>query len=111
MPHAVVEVTDATRAKDPSFKFLSIYLEPGLILDCKEVVNKDDILAVIRVIGFAIGETFRMAVRSDTNKLKIFGRTDEMRNVFDTLVATIDTTDFGAKVYRQGKWLIIESDR
>jgi len=110
-PRAIVEISDARKSKDPAFKFLSLYLEPKLILDCKDVITKDDLMDAIGVIAFAMIESFRMAIENGTRKLKVFGRTDEMRNVFDTLVAITDPTDFGAQLYRQGKWLVIERGR
>ncbi len=108
---AIVEITDARKSKDPSFKFLNIHLEPNLINDYKEEVRQEDLLEEIKVITFALVESLKMAVNKGTKKLKVYARTNEMKNMFDSLVATSNPKESGAVFYRQGKWLVIETER
>ncbi len=108
---AIVEITDARKSKDPSFKFLNIYLEPSLINDYKDEIRQDDLLEGIKLIAFALVESLKMAVSKGTKKLKVYARSDEMKNMFDSLVATSNPEESGAVFYRQGKWLVIETQR
>ncbi len=108
---AIVEITDARKSKDPSFKFLNIYLEPSLINDYKDEIRREDLLEGIKIIAFALAESLKMAVNNGTKKLKVYARTDEMKNMFDSLVATSNPEESGAVFYRQGKWLVIETQR
>lgn len=108
---AIVEITDASKSKDPSFKFLNIYLEPNLINDYKDEIRQDDLLEGIKIIAFALVESLKMAVNKGTKKLKVYARTDEMKNIFDSLIATSNPEESGAVFYRQGKWLVIETQR
>ncbi|VAW66545.1 hypothetical protein MNBD_GAMMA10-3050 [hydrothermal vent metagenome] len=108
---AIVEITDASKSKDPSFKFLNVYLEPNLINDHKEEVRQEDLLEGIKIIAFALVESLKMAASKGTKKLKVYARTDEMKNMFDSLVATSNPEESGVVFYRQGKWLVIETQR
>jgi len=108
---AIVEITDARKSKDPSFKFLNIYLEPNLINDYKDEIRQEDLLEGIEIIAFALVESLKMAVSKGSKKLKVYARNDEMKNMFDSLVATSDPEESGAVFYRQGKWLVIETQR
>ena len=105
---AIVEITDASKSKDPSFKFLNVYLEPNLINDHKDEIRQEDLLEGIKIIAFALVKSLKMAVNNGTKKLKVYARTDEMKNMFDSLVATSNPEVSGAVFYRQGKWLVIE---
>jgi hypothetical protein len=107
-PRAIVEMTDARKSKDPSFKFLNIYLEPRLILDYKDEVRKDDLSEAIKIISFALTESMKISMSNGLNKLKVYGRTAEMRSMFDNLILSAD--DNGPiNLYRQSKWLVIEA--
>lgn len=106
---AIVEITDASKSKDPSFKFLNIYMEPSLINDYKDEIRQEDILESVKVITFALVNSLHLALKKGTKKLKVYARTDEMRNMFDSLVATANPDESGAVLYRQGKWLVIEA--
>jgi len=108
---AIVEITDARKSKDPSFKFLNIYLEPSLINDYKDEIRQEDLLEGIEIIAFALAQSLKMALNKGTRKLKVYARTDEMKNMFDSLVATSNPEESGAVFYRQGKWLVIETQR
>jgi len=108
---AIVEITDARKSKDPSFKFLNIYLEPNLINDYKDEIRREDLLEGIKIIAFALAQSLKMAVNKGTKKLKAYARTDEMKNMFDSLVATSNPEESGAVFYRQGRWLVIETQR
>ncbi len=107
---AIVEITDARKSKDPSFKFLTLYLEPSLIFDCKEEIRQEDLIEVINIISYALTASLKLTLENGTRKLKIFGRTEEMRSVFDSLVLITKPQEMGATIYRQGKWLVIENE-
>jgi len=107
---AILEITDARKSKDPSFKFLNIYLEPSLIFDCKEEVRQEELIEVINITSYALIASLQLALQNGTKKLKIFGRTEEMRSLFDSLVLTAKPEEMEATVYRQGKWLVIEKN-
>ncbi len=108
---AIVEITDARKSKDPSFKFLNIYMEPSLISDYKDEIRQEDLLEEIGIITFALVESLKMAISKNTKKLKVYARTDEMKNMFDSLVITANPEESGAEIYRQGRWLVIEAKR
>ena len=107
-PCAIVEVADASKSKDPAFKLLTIYLEPRLILDCKDEIRKEDLQEITSVYTYALVNSLQLAQDNGTFKLKIYGRTEEMRSLFDALVLNTDNEDTGVTIYRQGKWLVID---
>ncbi len=109
LPRAIIELVDAKDSKDPSFKFLNIYLEPNLILDYKVKIEKDDITESAGVLAFAMSASFDKAKESGTKKLKIFGRTTEMHGLFDMLILDAPKMKLNETLYRQGSWLVIES--
>jgi len=82
-----------------------------LINDHKEEVRQEDLLEGIKIIAFALVESLKMAASKGTKKLKVYARTDEMKNMFDSLVATSNPEESGVVFYRQGKWLVIETQR
>lgn len=108
VPRAVVEVADASKSRDPAFKLLTIYLEPRLILDCKDVINKEDLEEITSVYMYALVNSLQLAEANGTMKLKIYGRTEEMRSLFDALILNTDSEGTGVTTYRQGKWLVID---
>jgi len=103
---AIVEVVDAERSRDPSFKLLKIYLQPNLMMDLKEEVRQEDVKAVTDIFTYAMGGSLAIATSNGTKKLKVFGRTSEMINLFDSLLLA-ETP--GYNLCRQGRWLVIES--
>ena len=108
MPVAVVDMTDAHKSKDPSLKLLDFNLQPILLLQLEEEVDSNTIGGAIHIIGFAIVSAMNLAYQNGVRKFKIYGRSPELLNMFDTLVATAG--DWGKyQVYRQQKWLVIES--
>ena len=109
-PRAIVEMTNATGSKDPSFKFLNIHVEPRLILDFKQDIGKNELEALGKIIAYAFMESLKLALNSGSKKLKIYARTQEMNTLFDTLILK-STPEEGADLYRQGKWLVIEANR
>jgi len=111
VPSAVVEVADASKSKDPSFKLLTIYLEPRLILDCKDEIRKEDLEEITSVYMYALVNSLKLAEANGTMKLKIYGRTEEMRSLFDALVLSTDSEGTGVTIYRQSKWLVIDGKR
>lgn len=111
VPSAVVEVADASKSKDPAFKLLTIYLEPRLILDCKDEIRKEDLEEITSVYMYALVNSLKLAEANGTTKLKIYGRTEEMRSLFDALVLNTDSEGTGVTIYRQSKWLVIDGKR
>jgi len=109
-PRAILEITDARKSKDPSYKFLNIFLEPRLILDYKDEIHHKDVVEITKVVTFAFVEVLKMAIMNKTEKLKIYGRSAEMLSVFDTLVGNVEQSG-SENLYRQGKWLVIEIKR
>ncbi len=110
-PRAIVEMTDASKSKDPSFKFLNVYLEPRLVLDYKEEIHQSDLVESVQIISFALIEALRLTLDNGTQKLKVYGRTDEMRSMFDSLILTMNKENNDFSIYRQSKWLVIKAVR
>lgn len=108
-PCAIVEVADASKSKDPAFKLLTVYLEPRLILECKSEIRKEDLQEITSVYMYALVNSLQLAQDNGTLKLKIYGRTEEMRSLFDALVLNTDSEGTGVTIYRQGKWLVIDA--
>ena len=109
-PCAIVELLDARGGKDPSFKFLNFSLEPRLVLDYKLEVGNADLARITTVLAFSFGRSLSVAAKSGVKKLKIFGRSDEMRDLFDNMITALQPQQ-DIKAYRQGAWLVIESIR
>lgn len=109
-PCAIVELTDARYGKDPSFKFLNVFLEPKLILDYKPEVRQIDLAQITTVLGFSFGQSLLVAAKNGVKKLKIFGCSDEMRHLFDNVIMALQPEQ-GIRACRQGAWLVIESSR
>ena len=109
MPRAIVEMTNASRSKDPSFKFLNVHVEPALILDYKDDIEATELQELGKIVTYALIESMKLTIDSGTNKLKVFARTQEMISLFDSLLMVQDQKATGLKLSRQGKWLIIEA--
>ncbi len=110
-PCAIVEITDACGSKDPSLKLLSLHLEPQLALDYREELHAEDLLEPIRIMVAALNGAFRLTVKNGVDKLKVYGRTEEVRGLFDSMIATQEAAPEAIKIYRQSKWLVIERKR
>ncbi len=108
VPVAVVDMTDAHKSKDPSLKLLDFNLQPILLLQLEEEVDSNTIGGAIHIIGFAIVSAMNLAYQKGVRKFKIYGRSQELITMFDSLVATAKEWS-KYKVYRQQKWLVIES--
>jgi len=104
---AIIEMTDATRAKDPSFKLLNIHFRPNLSIEYKDNITAADITEITIVLIAAISMSVKTAFIGG-NKFKIFGRTREMLTMFETMLASNNGTDKDFSVYQQGKWLVFE---
>lgn len=108
-PRAVIQLTNAHRSKDPAVKFLEICVEPALSTEWRENFDKDFISDLFKVSAGAVYCAAVEARNVSISKLKIYGRTEELRNTFDSMV--MDVSKSGLNVYREGKWLIIEMER
>ncbi|MCF6231138.1 MAG: hypothetical protein L3J62_10215 [Gammaproteobacteria bacterium] len=110
-PRAVAEIINASKSKDPSFKFLNIYLEPNLNTDWRETLDSKTMIDIAGVIAAVIAEAAKLASQNGTNKLKIYGRTDEMNGIFDALLSlTGKDAPAGLSLYKQSKWLVIKME-
>ena len=107
-PRAIVEMTDARRSRDQSFKLLNIHFEPNLVLDYKEDITREELIESVRIAGTAIVESLKATLQHDARMLKIFARTSQMISLFDSIITNGEFSKNGFKLYRQGKWLIIE---
>ncbi|HFD81039.1 MAG TPA: hypothetical protein ENK05_11725 [Gammaproteobacteria bacterium] len=108
-PVALVELTNAHRAKDPSIKFLNIDLEPSSIMNLQDSVDQESLGKVLNVIMFAITSAFAIAI-NQVRKFKIYGRDDEIVSVFDALIAKhMNDPEQPFNIYRQQRWLVIEA--
>lgn len=109
---AVTEITDASKGKDPSIKFLNVYAEPNLNVEWMDSVASETIHDGSEVMLSAITGAARLALETGVNKLKVYGRTDEMLGMFDALLMAHNVSESdGIKLFRQAKWLVIEMER
>ncbi|SHE20176.1 hypothetical protein [methanotrophic endosymbiont of Bathymodiolus puteoserpentis (Logatchev)] len=104
---AVAEILNASRSKDPSFKFLTVYLEPNLSTEWRETLESSVIIDITKVLVAVIIRAVEMASNGGQSKLKIFNRTEEMNRIFDVLLSQSEKLP-SIKLYKQSKWLIIE---
>jgi len=111
-PRAVSEIVDASRAKDPSLKFLNVYMEPSLCTDWRERLDSATMIDITHVLAAVVAGAAELAAEKGINKLKIYSRTEEMNGVFDALLSLPGSeVPEGFKLYKQGyKWLVIEME-
>lgn len=104
---AIAEILNASRSKDPSFKFLTVYLEPNLSTEWRDTLESAVIVDITTVLVAVIVRAVEMTSNGGQSKLKIFNRTEEMNRIFDVLLSQSEKLP-GIKLYKQSKWLIIE---
>ncbi|MBE9550282.1 MAG: hypothetical protein IMF09_12825 [Proteobacteria bacterium] len=104
---AIAEILDSSRSKDPSVKLLDIHIEPDLNSQFPDQLDFKFMMDLAEVFGAVLALASRMAFDNGTNKLKIYGRTEQMQSLFGALVSQADEFDFN--MYLQGKWLIMET--
>lgn len=107
---AVAEILNASAGKDPSFKFLTVDLEPDLSTEWQDRLDSFIINKITEVLVAVIIRAIELTSDGGQNKLKIFNRTEEMNGIFDVLLSQSDQLP-GLKLYRQSKWLIIEMEK
>lgn len=112
---AILKVTLAATSRDNQWlKLLKIHLEPQLeaVKDLRTHVN---LKTVMEVLAWAILKTINFTFDSGIGKLKIYGRTDRMLIMFESLLAVDAFTDDLAKQKisgrTEGRWLIIEKQK
>lgn len=107
---AVAEILNASKSKDPSFKFLTVYLEPSLNTEWQDTLESSVIIDITKVLIAVIVRAVKLTSDGGQNKLKIFNRTEEMNRIFDVLLSQSEKLP-GIKLYKQSKWLIIEVEK
>lgn len=110
-PKAIIEMTDARRSKESSFKLLNVYFEPALALDYKESIEQEELFESVKITSYAIVESLKTALQYGAQKLKIFGRTNQMLGLFDSLLSHQDLTGTEIKMSRHNNWLVIEKTK
>ena len=107
---AILELADAERARDPSLKLLNIYVQPHLNVELYDEIDSALAKQIFAVLTAAFGRSIEAAfIDRGVRKLKVFGRTDEIRGIFDGIVAFFDRNEVpNIKTYRQGRWLVFE---
>ena len=101
----VVDMADATRAKDPAFKLLNIYFSPSLNIEYKEDYSKEEILKITEVLGAALGKATSHAFVNNS-KCKMYCRTPEVAKLFDTMLTLSGPESFSVTAH--ARWLEIE---
>ncbi|TQV76693.1 hypothetical protein FLL45_01660 [Aliikangiella marina] len=108
-PTALVELSDASRGRDPSYKFLTLHLEPPLIIREKDDISRDILEDIVETINYAIVKSFGEAQNSKDCKLKVFGSTELLnQGLFPALILANDPKKTGMTLKRQAGWLIID---
>ena len=110
---AIVELTHARpHSNSPWLKLLDIHLEPRLDVDNREEINSEyykEVFAVLTAtITLSLGKTFN---DHPARQLKVYGRTSEMRGLFDAFVAISNEENIpvpNLRVKRQGRWLVFD---
>jgi hypothetical protein len=107
---AILEMTNARCSRDPSLKLLNMYLQPQLNIDLLDTIPSGVLSEINDVITASLSKAVTTAFSDHgLRKLKAFGRNDEMRGFFDSVIAKIGDSDvLGLKVYRQSSWLVFE---
>jgi len=101
----VVDMADATRSRDPSFKLLNVYFSPGLNIEYKEDYSDDEILGITKSLGVALGKATSHAF-TNNSKFKMYCRTPEVAKLFDTMLTLSRPESFSVKAH--ARWLVIE---
>lgn len=101
----IVDMADATRAKDPSFKLLNVYFSPGLNIEYKVERSHEEVLEITEALGVALGRATSHAF-TNNSKFKMYCRTPEVAKLFDTMIALSRPANLSVKA--QSMWLVIE---
>jgi hypothetical protein len=114
---AILKVMHAMpHVKDNSYlKLLNIHLEPNLIFDFDGNKSSEKLNELYSVLASSILEAIKLIFLSSVCKLKIYGRTEEMRSIFLALIAnqTIEKSIFsdnGLSAYVESAWLVIQKN-
>lgn len=109
---AILKITLAATSRDNQwFKLLKIHLEPQLeaVKDLRTHVN---LRLVMEVLAWAILKTIRFTFDKGIKKLKIYGRTDRMLIMFESLLAIDafieDLSGQNISGRTEGRWLVME---
>jgi len=71
-------------------------------------VKQVNLTQITTVLGYSFGQSLLIAAKKGAKKLKIFGRSDEMRHLFDNVIIALQPEQ-GIRACCQGAWLVIES--
>ena len=109
---AILKITHAAPSKNKQWlKLLKIHLEPRLeaVKDLRAHVN---LKQVMEVLAWAILKTIDFTFSKEINTVKIYGRTDRMLIMFESLLAidkfSSDLSSHKLKGRTEGRWLLIE---
>lgn len=107
---AIIQLTDARKGKDPSYKLLSLYFDPISNLEFREenIPQTEDIKRISIILLAAIAKSVGYAFRRET-RFKMFLRTSETAVMFETILSLQNGEPSLYSVYRQGCWLVIDS--
>lgn len=95
-------------------KLLKIRLEPNLNLEGRDGESERDAGDMYHVLASAIILAIGLIFQNNVNKLKIYGRTSAMRNMFIALLTDkalkSSFQDKGLSARREGSWLVVEKN-
>lgn len=112
---AILKVTLAATSRDNQWlKLLKIHLEPQLEA-VKDLRNHVNLKLVMEVLAWAILKTIKFTFDNGIGKLKIYGRTDRMLIMFESLLAVDafieDLSSQNISGRTEGRWLVMEKQK
>jgi len=106
-PRALVELSDASKAKIPSIKFLTLHIEPKYLIRKDEDLDRSRVIEVIKIITAAMFESFSVAQNNHECQLKVLGGNELLKELFPALILGNDPEKTGIEMRRQSNWLLI----
>jgi hypothetical protein len=108
---AILKLTYARNRTPPYIKLLEIHLEPRLDLEGRDQIGYALTKEARRVVSQALINSLKLTFdKFPSPRLKVYGRTEQMRSFYDLIVVNIEESDFlpeGLDVERQGSWLVL----
>lgn len=108
---ALLKLTYAHNRNPPYVKLLEIHLEPKLDLEGRDRIGFELKKEARRVISRALINSLELTFEElPSSKLKVYGRTEQMRSFFDLTVESLEESGSlpgGLDVEREGNWLVL----
>lgn len=109
---ALLKLTYAHNRNPAYVKLLEMHLEPRLDLEGRDQIEFSDRKEARRVVSYGLINSLELTFDDlPSSKLKVYGRTEQMRSFFDFAIDGLEEEGQlpdGLDIERQGSWLVFD---